>query len=111
MANSKAQIPQERTMNPLGVVDLRTVARKAQRERWGRWRLVRPGVIAIDKIGYEVECREMTTAEVCLDWVFQVCRKRWMTADDKSNLLEAIQDLVDPQAKLCPFGIAKGRQR
>lgn len=48
-------------------------------------------------------CRNSTAA--CLDWIFQVSKKRWIRPEDRSDLLLAIEDLVRPQRTLCSFGI------
>ena len=96
-----------------GAVYLSDVPSRKQKTRWGRWHLNR----ALNTLdfhddlrgkAYEIDLDTMTTSASCLDWIFQVAFKTWMTAQDRSDLLEAIRDTVHPQANLCSFGIERG---
>jgi len=68
---------------------------------WGRWRFnpstnqlefyERPG-----RIIYEIHMDKMRTSAKCLDEIFRVAFKPWMTVQDRSDLLEAVRDLVRP---------------
>jgi hypothetical protein len=58
---------------------------------------------------YEIDLDKMGTSAACLDWIFQVAFKIWMSAQDRSDLLEAIRDRVRPQATLCSWGIERGK--
>jgi hypothetical protein len=42
-----------------------------------------------------------------LDWIFQLSAKRWMTAEDTTDLIEAFREIFDPQAHLCSFGMTR----
>jgi hypothetical protein len=83
--------------------------------RWGCWQYDKPeNVLAYIRDGsslYEVDIADMTNARACLDWIFQVTAKTWCTALDCRDLIEAIRDLVNPQARLCSCGIGSGVKR
>jgi hypothetical protein len=80
--------------------------------RWGRWRLRKKTnvlLLYVDRrVQYLVDLDQMKTSAQCLDWIFQASNKVWMTTEDRGNLIEAIQELIDPQATLCSWGIERG---
>lgn len=72
--------------------------------RWGSWRL-KPGIwTLVHDQGYEVYLDECRTSAELLDWVFQVRNKRWATPEVMVDLLQAIHDILDPQANYCSHG-------
>lgn len=83
---------------------LRDIERRKIPTQWGKWHLNQthnalefhnPHVV------YYIDLDRMKTAAACLDWIFQVSQKSWMTNEDRGNMLLAIQDTVCPQAYLC----------
>lgn len=50
---------------------------------------------------YYIDLDRMKSAAACLDWIFQISQKTWMTNEDRGNMLLAIQDMVRPQSHLC----------
>jgi len=83
-------------------------------ERWGNWEwdsktkeLLFMGVDGTSGPCYSVYLDEMKTSAQCLDWIFQTYQKRWCSRDDAHALLDAIKDLVNPQARLCSFGVER----
>jgi len=72
---------------------------------WGRWRF-NPSTNELEfherraRIIYEIHLDKMRSSAKCLDAICQVAFKPWMTAQDRSDLLQAIRDLVRPQATL-----------
>lgn len=107
-----------------GVVILGAVRPRESKTRWGRWWLNRSvnalefhigdnwrGVPEPGRMIYDIDLDKMKTSAQCLDWIFQVAFKTWMTAQDRSDLLEAIRDTVHPQANLCSFGVERGSRR
>lgn len=43
-----------------------------------------------------------------LDFLFQVNAKTWATVEIRAGLLNALDDVLDPQANLCSFGMPGG---
>jgi hypothetical protein len=89
----------------------RTGPRKPKHgDHWGQWRLNRKNNTLEHTGGgggYWIDLDGMKTSAQCLDWIFQVYKKRWHTRDDAHALLDAIQDLINPQATLCSFGVER----
>jgi hypothetical protein len=56
---------------------------------------------------YYVPLEEATTAAQVLDWIAQISKKRWATADVVANLIWALDDLLNLQGSLCPGGAPK----
>lgn len=56
---------------------------------------------------YEIDLETITTSAQLADWIFQVSRKTWATTEDRSDLLEAFQEILNPQETLCPFGMSR----
>ena len=100
-----------------GAVYLHELKSRECPTRWGRWRLnARTNELEFwDDLRGKVYWIDLgnarTSSAACLDWIFQVSQKTWMKPDDRSNLLLAIRDTVDPQANLCSWGIEKARAR
>ena len=77
---------------------------------WGNWRLDSSNlalVHAADK--YPIDLERMNSAAQMLDWIFQVNKKarEVYPAQDLADLLQALQDILDPQANLCGGGARK----
>jgi hypothetical protein len=49
---------------------------------------------------YEIDLGKIRSGGRCLDVIYQAAFKPWMTAQDRSDLLEAVRDLVQPQEML-----------
>ena len=91
------------------------------KKRWGRWVWVKSNNTlemrrSLRGLGsgrghtlYYIDLDQMNTSAQCLDWIFQAGFKAWMTPQDRSDLLEAIRERVNPQANLCSGGISKDR--
>jgi hypothetical protein len=85
------------------------------RRTWGRWLLCtdtlelvyeeRPG-----RAKYFIDLERMNTSAAMLDWIFQLCRKRWVTPTDAGNLVRALQDIFNPQARLCSLACTTGHK-
>jgi hypothetical protein len=60
---------------------------------------------------YAVDLDRCQTATAVLDWVCQVGWKLWATPEIVGWLVKAINDTVDPQARLCSFGMMGGVPR
>ena len=56
---------------------------------------------------YEVDLERCTTPAQVLDWIVQVSKKTWATDAIVADLVRALDDLLDMQGTLCPFGQAR----
>ena len=56
---------------------------------------------------YEIDLEECTTSAETMDRIFQLCKKTWLSAKDSGDMLQALNDLLDPRANLCSFGQGK----
>jgi len=58
---------------------------------------------------YQIDLEECTSSAQMLDWIFQVSNKvaRCLSREDVGHLIQALQDLLWPQANLCSFGSDK----
>lgn len=82
---------------------------RQHRRQWGRWRLdtatlellleEQPG-----RCTYPVDLEGFTSSAPMLDMIFQVAKKTWATAEDVGDLIGALQNIFDPQARLCGSG-------
>jgi hypothetical protein len=89
---------------------------KRPKTRWGRWRWnKRKDTLDFwydgenePRYWIELDSARYSSAE-CLDWIFQVSRKGWMTNEDRGNMLQAIQNVINPQVNLCSWGIERGQ--
>lgn len=53
---------------------------------------------------YQIDLERCNTPAEMLDWIFQVHSKTWATPAILAGLLQALYDVIDPQASLCSFG-------
>jgi hypothetical protein len=57
---------------------------------------------------YFIDLREITTSAQMLDWIFQIAGKTWGTPAVVGGLVQAFEDLLNPQGALCSFGMERG---
>ena len=84
-------------------------AEKRARRTWGRWRLDTDTLELIYRNDrgrdiYPIDLERMGTSAAMLDWIFQLHKKNWTSAEDLGDLIAALQDIFDPQGWLCSFG-------
>lgn len=81
--------------------------------QWGRW-WYEPTTHCLNikkQIGpithsYDVDLDRCDTGSRLLDWIYQVKHKNWISADDISSLVYAVDDILDNvQGRLCSGGI------
>ena len=77
---------------------------------WGNWRLDSGSlelVHAADE--YPIDLERMNSAAQMLDWIFRINKKprEVYPAQDLADLLQALQDILDPQANLSGGGASK----
>ncbi|MGC3023341.1 hypothetical protein [Brevibacterium sp. FAM 24630] len=72
---------------------------------WGNWEL-RVEIMCIEHSvnGYQISLDECLTSAQVLDWVFQMRAKTWVTSEEMANLLDAFDDVFEPQSRLCSVG-------
>ena len=88
------------------------VGSESEAKRFGPWRYD-----AIERTltfyegerwGYEVDLDRMQTCAAMLDWIFQVRGKSWCTPEAMAGLLEALDEIFDPQSGMCRGGVDRG---
>lgn len=84
-------------------------AERLARREWGAWRLDTRTweLLYVDQGGavrYPLDLERVTSAAAALDWIAQVHKKTWSSAADIGNLVHALDDIFDMQARLCSFG-------
>lgn len=83
--------------------------------RWGNWEYEQHEHLRLlvyrgpDGYPYEIDLGGITSSAACLDWIFQLHGKTWMSPQDCSDLIETLRVLVNPQATLCSCGIERGQ--
>jgi hypothetical protein len=81
------------------------------RRQWGRWHLEVETLELVFRDGqrtlYRIDLERCATAAQVLDWLFQLRAKSWTTPSDIGHLADAFRDILDPQANLCSWAIAK----
>lgn len=87
------------------------LAEPDRRSDWGPWQLdadtpalyiprtPEPG----DDL-YWLPLDSCVTSAAVLDWIFQVNAKTWATVEIRAGLLNALDDVLDPQSTICSFG-------
>jgi hypothetical protein len=74
-------------------------------DTWGRFTFDREVFVLRHTLyGREIDLEDCTSSARAMDWIFQISNKTWMSTEDRGQLLEALQDLLRPQANLCSFG-------
>lgn len=72
---------------------------------WGPWRL-KASTYVLELPGrYEVDLERCLDSAEVLDYLAQVAGKRWATPEVVAGLLVALDDVLQVQAHLCPFGV------
>ena len=84
----------------------------ADGDRWGAWvfdakRLTLTYEPADSPGWWEVDLERMITPARMLDAIFGFSTKVWAPRKAKGDLVEALEDLLDPQSTLCSWGQAK----
>lgn len=76
---------------------------------WGPWRLDgRTCVLYPDEpYRYEVDLETCTSSAEVLDWICQIAGKTWADDATLAGLVRALDDVLRPQATLCPSGQSK----
>ena len=91
----------------------RVKARKlypSEGDRWGNWEFAADTLHLLYKQPggreqYNIPLRGISDSAEMLDWVFQVRMKTWISSKDIGDLVQAFDDLLEPQATLCGQGV------
>ena len=72
-------------------------------KKWGPW-VFDPKNLTLrhEKEGYEIDLEEIDSSAAILDWIFQIQGKGWADATTMYTLLQALDDILRPQANYCP---------
>jgi hypothetical protein len=79
-------------------------------DRWGDWWYSQKNLTLEfhgERDGYEVDLERCNTPAQAMDWIFQIAGKNWATPEVLGHLIQALDDLLEPQANLCSFGHRK----
>jgi hypothetical protein len=80
--------------------------KKVKSLRWGDWKYRRSNyTLTYEPWNYEIDLEGIKRSSQILDWVFQIQTKTWATPQVLADLLEALRELLDPQANYCPSGM------
>lgn len=97
-------------LTPASAIDWQTAfAERQRRTTWGEWHLDPTVYVLYTEAGgyrYEVDLERCLTSAEVLDWICQIAGKIW---DEPivGDLVQAIDDVLRPQANLCSFGASK----
>lgn len=71
---------------------------------WGNWTFD-PKILTLthSQENYEIDLEEIHSSAAILDWIFQVHMKSWADAGAVNDLLQALDDILKPQANYCSF--------
>lgn len=78
---------------------------------WGPWQLDAERYVLVhaeQDHSYEIDLEDCTSSAEVLDWVCQIAGKGWGDDRTVSGLVRALDEVLFPQAHLCPSG--KSRQ-
>jgi hypothetical protein len=73
--------------------------------RFGRWTINHSNLTLTHANGHEIDLEEMTCSAKMLDWIFQINAKGWASIDDLGQLVKALDEIFNPQGRLCSFGV------
>ncbi|GIG58764.1 hypothetical protein Lfu02_31360 [Longispora fulva] len=78
------------------------------KQGWGPWHLDASTRVlrnsSKDAYDYEVDLDQCNTSAETLDWIIQIAGKTWGDDQTVSGLVRALNDILEPQAYLCPRG-------
>ncbi len=82
-----------------------------ERRQWGRWHLsvetLELAYVQDQRTFYRIDLERCSTSAEVLDWIFQLRGKSWTRVIDMGHLIDALHDILDPQANLCSWAITK----
>jgi hypothetical protein len=54
-------------------------------------------------VTYEIDIERIQSSPGMLDWIIQIGQKSWASDKDVADLVQAFDDIFDPQQYLCSF--------
>lgn len=69
------------------------------------WREAEPSRYRAYLGHYEIDLERIGSSATVLDWIFQIRGKTWATPTVLRDLINALHDILDPQANLCSGAI------
>lgn len=75
---------------------------------WTPWTFNRENYTLEHPNSYYIDLERCRTSAETLDRIFQISKKSWATPEVVSGMLNALNDLLRPQATLCSFGDERG---
>jgi hypothetical protein len=77
----------------------------AHGDTWGNWQYnAKTMVLTHRPENYGIDLEECTSSAELSDKIFQLCNKVWMNPTEIGHMIQALNDLLRPQATLCSFG-------
>ena len=96
------------TLHELMEESERDDAERLARREWGHWKLDTSTLELIHtEDGYPIDLECITASAPMLDVIFQVVGKTWCSTEDAGHLIQAFEDIFQPQGRLCGCGIDK----
>ena len=79
--------------------------------KWGPWTYYekRFALVFTDPKAYTyaIDLSTCTESSEILDWIIQLSNKTWVSHQDLGYLVQALKELLNPQANFCSFGKSK----
>jgi len=75
------------------------------RNEWNGW-VLDPDTLTLvwPGNGYYIDLDRCTASSRVLDWIIQIRKKTWTSPEVMAGLVQAFDDVLDPQATLCSSG-------
>lgn len=95
-------------LNPEEILSLKI----KKRDQFGPWKVNRSEQVLVhEKYHYEIDLEEIKTCAQLADWIFQITAKSWATNNDLGWLLRALEQELQPQARMCSYGIEQHKSK
>jgi hypothetical protein len=70
---------------------------------WGPWTLDTRHLV-LKCMWYEIDLKWCLTSAQVMDWIFQIRHKSWADSEIIAGLIQALDDILEPQTNLCSGG-------
>jgi len=98
-----------RLLNLAELGRLAAVEKRRERRRLNRvwYYSARHRTLTYRPLNYEIDLHRCRTSAGVLDYICQVADKTWATDHVLASLVRQLDNVLDPQANLCSFGVEK----